>query len=190
MGSTWVIQKYIERPLLISGRKFDIRSFVLVTPNKQAWLHSESYIRTSSVKYTLDNLDDRCGIPFFYASLTCCCPFRMFRRVRQLISVACSSIHLTNDAIQKQYKHYDSFEDHNKLDLQQFQDVLDRQGESINVERDLLPQMRDAASHVFSATLPSLNIQCLSGCFELFGLDFMVNEHGKVWVWRWAPETG
>jgi hypothetical protein len=64
MGSTWIIQKYIEHPLLLSGRKFDIRSFVLVTPNKQVWLHSESYIRTSSVKYTLDNLDDRCGTYF------------------------------------------------------------------------------------------------------------------------------
>jgi hypothetical protein len=99
-----------------------------------------------------------------------------------MICVVCSSIHLTNDAIQKQYKHYDSFEDHNKLDLRQFQDILEQQGEAINVETDLLPQMRDAASHVFSATLPSLNSQSLNNCFELFGLDFMVNQNGKVWV--------
>ena len=90
------------------------------------------------------------------------------------------SVHLTNDAVQKHYAHYDSFEDHNKLDLQQFQDVLERQGETINVVADLIPQMKEAAGHVFSATLPSLNSQCLSNCFELFGLDFMVSEAGKV----------
>lgn len=92
----------------------------------------------------------------------------------------CRSIHLTNDAVQKHYEHYDSFEDHNKLDLQQFQDILERQGEPFHVDSDLLPQMRDAAAHVFSATLPSLNSQCLSSCFELYGLDFMVSDQGKV----------
>lgn len=96
------------------------------------------------------------------------------------VMAVCRSIHLTNDAIQKNYAHYDSFEDHNKLDLETFQDILERQGETIDVQNDLLPQMRDAAAHVFSATLPSLNSQCLSSCFELFGLDFMVDAQGKV----------
>jgi hypothetical protein len=92
----------------------------------------------------------------------------------------CRSIHLTNDAIQKQCHHYSSFEDHNKLDLKTFQEVLDRQGDSISVENSLLPQMREAAADVFSATLHCLNNRCLSSCFELFGLDFMVDHNGKV----------
>ena len=52
-GSKWVIQKYIERPLLINNRKFDIRVWVLITGRKDLFFYKQGYIRTSSFEYNL-----------------------------------------------------------------------------------------------------------------------------------------
>lgn len=47
-SEVFVIQKYIERPLLIDGRKFDIRLWVLVSIDMKCYLFKEGYVRTSS----------------------------------------------------------------------------------------------------------------------------------------------
>lgn len=52
-GSQWVIQKYIEKPLLIENRKFDIRVWVLITGKKDLFFYKQGYIRTSSFEYNL-----------------------------------------------------------------------------------------------------------------------------------------
>jgi hypothetical protein len=53
----FVLQKYIEKPLLIDERKFDIRLLVLVDScnltDQKCYLFKEGYIRTSSHKFTL-----------------------------------------------------------------------------------------------------------------------------------------
>lgn len=87
---------------------------------------------------------------------------------------------MTNDAVQRRYGHYNSFEDHNKLDLDSLQTVIDQQGLEISVQHQLVPQMKEAAAYVFGATLPSLNTDKLQSCFEILGLDFMVTTAGQV----------
>ena len=86
----YVIQKYIENPLLINERKFDIRLWVLITHEHDCYLFEEGYIRLSSYKYTLDdeNLDKK-------------------------------AVHLTNNAIQKQDPLYGKVEDGNQLSFKQ-----------------------------------------------------------------------
>jgi len=70
---TYIVQKYIERPLLYKGRKFDIRHFMMISRLHglmRAYWFGEGYIRTSSYEYNIEEVGDE-------------------------------MIHLTNDAIQK-----------------------------------------------------------------------------------------
>ena len=82
----FIIQKYIENPLLINQRKFDIRVWVLLNQDMNIFFFREGYIRTSSEIFNLEEngLDN---------------PF----------------IHLTNNAIQKNSEKYGVFEKGNQL---------------------------------------------------------------------------
>ena len=84
----WVAQKYIERPLVVLNRKFDIRQYVLVTSWNPLtiWFYNTSYLRFCGVHFSADLTDkfahlsnnrsvvflaDRCAL-----YLRCCMPSR------------------------------------------------------------------------------------------------------------------
>ena len=91
----FVIQKYLERPLLINKRKFDIRLWVCVTHDLKCFLFREGYIRMSSREYTLNN--EQHANPF---------------------------VHLTNNAIQRIDKGYGAFEEANMLSFDEARTAL------------------------------------------------------------------
>jgi HKD family nuclease len=92
----FVIQKYMEVPLLIDRRKFDIRVWVLVTQEGRAYFFKEGYIRTSSEEYNLLAND-----------------------------ITKDSIHLTNNAVQKNMENYGKYEEGNILAFSHLQKNLD-----------------------------------------------------------------
>ena len=49
----WVVQKYIEKPLIIIGKKFDIRVWILVTSVEPltVWMFMRPYLRFTSEDY-------------------------------------------------------------------------------------------------------------------------------------------
>ncbi len=84
---SYIVQKYMERPFLFKGRKFDIRAYAMVTSvngNLQGYYYNEGYFRTSCKEFTLKNVTNR-------------------------------MIHLTNDAVQKKSDDYGKFESGNKV---------------------------------------------------------------------------
>ena len=89
--NTFIIQKYIERPLLIKNRKFDIRVWVLLNQDQELFFFKEGYLRTSSSEFAIDlkNIDN-------------------------------AFVHLTNNAVQKYATNYGDFEDGNQLSYSQF----------------------------------------------------------------------
>lgn len=110
---TCIAQKYIHNPLLINRRKFDIRTYAMVTSingNFKAYFYEEGYIRTSCREFNVLNLSNKL-------------------------------IHLTNDAIQKKAEDYGKYEPGNKLSYIDLQNYLDKHFSHLNVymDRDILP---------------------------------------------------
>ena len=70
---TFIIQRYMDNPMLINGRKFDFRCYGMLTSMNgrlTGYFYEDAYIRTSCKEFDIDNLSSK-------------------------------YIHLTNDAVQK-----------------------------------------------------------------------------------------
>merc|ERR1719326_285725 len=125
----WAIQKYIEKPLLVHKRKFDVRAYCLVVqePSRgplRAFCYRDAYLRTTSAKYTTKSFDPM--------------------------------IHLNNDAVQKHGEDYGKFESANKMSFDEFQKYLDEHNakDAISVRRDIWPQIQALMADAVRSAVP------------------------------------
>ncbi|CAG9318479.1 unnamed protein product [Blepharisma stoltei] len=150
---TYIIQKYIENPLLVNKRKFDIRCYALITGIEgqiQGYFYKEGYLRTSSKEFSLKNYD--------------------------------KYVHLTNDAIQNKSEDYGRYESGNKLSYAEFQRYLNANYSGTDFYTDILPQIEKLIFDSIAATYQILNLQKKKQTFEVFGYDFMIDQQFKVWL--------
>ena len=140
-----VIQLYIAQPMLIDGRKFDIRYYVLVARCKPLVVlrYEEYYIRRSLNAFSLesDNL------------LT----------------------HLTNAHQQKSHPDFEEQKETSIWSKAQFTAHFDPAVVSA-IEASII----SIISRLFAFVVPMMDQKL--GSFELLGLDFMVENTGKVYM--------
>jgi len=153
-GEKWLVQKYIERPMLIMKRKFDVRQWVLVTDWNPlvVWFYGECYLRFTADDFDLDNLS-------IYA-------------------------HLSNNSISKYAERdrtdeitlagnmwtVDRFKQHLKETLGSGQ-VWDDQ---------IVPQMKNIVRHTLAAAQGEVKPR--KNTCQLYGYDFMIDASYKVWL--------
>ncbi|GIL77160.1 hypothetical protein Vretimale_3168 [Volvox reticuliferus] len=155
LESRWIAQKYVERPLIISRRKFDIRQWVLVTGWNplQAWFYSTCYLRFAADDYDPNNLD-------------------IFQ-------------HLTNNSVSKYYegpkKEDEITAAGNMWSIPRFQQWLAEVYGRDDIWQVLLqPAMR----HIAICTLKSAqdHITPRKGSCQLYGYDFLIDDQLRVWL--------
>ena len=151
--SQWVAQKYIEHPLIIRGRKFDIRQWVLVTDWNPltVYFYDECYLRFCASDYSLDNLKDR-------------------------------FIHLANNSVAKKSKAFkESAIPENMWHSDDFIEYLGTEHGSEELwHKKIQKQMKKIVT--WSTMSVQDMIQNRHRSCELYGYDFMVDENLDVWL--------
>ncbi|XP_043259692.1 tubulin glycylase 3A-like [Colletes gigas] len=160
----FIVQKYIERPLLIHDTKFDIRQWYLVTSTfpMTIWLYKEGLLRFSSKPYTFSTYHE--------------------------------AIHICNTAIQEKYdeerrrrrKRGNSEEVVKSVrdqgwDCEKLNEYLKQMGLEGEPYYDrIYPKMSEAIVLTMLASQEHMDRRRCS--FELYGADFVVMEDLSVWL--------
>ena len=148
-----MIQKYLEKPLLYQGRKFDIRMWVMFMTNRdnEVYIFIEGHLKATSLKYNPDSND-------------------LF-------------VHLTNYSVQKHNIHFSKIEIGNEIPFYKFQKELDRKKTGINFLKDIYPKIVRIVRLTGGAAIQGkMNFMNIKNCFEIFGYDFILDENYKPYL--------
>ncbi|ELT93313.1 hypothetical protein CAPTEDRAFT_177724 [Capitella teleta] len=149
-----VVQKYIEQPFLVYNTKFDIRQWFLVTDWNPLTI-------------------------WFYKH----CYLRFCSQEFTLDNMH-SSIHLSNNAIQKHFMpagfRCDKLPDDNMWTSDQFVDHLRRKGLDSEWFELTVPGMKQAIISTLLCTQEF--IETRKSAFELYGADFMMTDDMQPWL--------
>jgi tubulin polyglutamylase TTLL1/tubulin monoglycylase TTLL3/8 len=155
-SKSYILQKYIEKPLLFHKRKFDIRCYSLMSSLNGVlvgYFYLDGYLRTASSEYSTKDTQN------------------LF-------------VHLTNDAVQKNCLEYGKFENGNKLSYKELQKYLDSAfpEKHVNFFTGVLPLIKNIVKDSMVAASLSIDNGKKMHAFEIFGYDFMIDHKFRPWL--------
>ncbi|KAM5124839.1 LOW QUALITY PROTEIN: tubulin monoglutamylase TTLL4 [Mantella aurantiaca] len=158
-----LVQRYLHKPYLISGSKFDLRIYVYVTSYDplRVYLFNDGLVRFASCKYSSSTK-----------------------------SLSNKFMHLTNYSVNKKNVDYKSNSDEtacqgHKWALKALWTYLNHQGFSSEQIWEKIKEMvikTIIASEPYVNSLVKMCVQNPHSCHELFGFDIMLDENMKPWV--------
>ncbi|NXA83438.1 TTLL4 polyglutamylase, partial [Thryothorus ludovicianus] len=158
-----LVQRYLHKPYLIGGRKFDLRIYVYVTcyDPLRVYLFKDGLVRFASCKYS-----------------------------SSMESLSNKFMHLTNYSVNKKNTEYKSNSDEtacqgHKWALKALWSYLNQKG--VNSEA-IWEKIKDIVIKTIIASEPYVNslvkmyVRRPYCCHELFGFDIMLDENLKPWI--------
>jgi len=163
----WIAQKYIENPLLVDGRKFDIRQWVMLTSQPdgslQTWFYGDCLIRFAALEYDPASL---------FGKAYC-------EKDRENLRF----MHLTNGCITEKHESNKQHDEDTSFmwDAKRFGIWLNTRRGQETWESKVLPSMRHVVEKTISATKAQLAARGGGAC-QILGFDLMVDEDLCVWL--------
>lgn len=152
LHSVWLIQKYVEKPLLFKGRKFDIRIWAIGTSKHELFYYKHGYLRTSSSEYDTQATDN-------YIHLTNNCLQKYGENY---------GVHEKGNTLS-----YSDFQDYLDSEFPEYK---------LNFLRDIIPRIKDLMIDSYLSAKKTMHRGKRNKVFELFGFDFLIDEDFRVWL--------
>jgi len=147
-----LLQKYLEKPLLYQGRKFDIRIWILIIGGQEnfVYIFKQGHLKATCAEYDINS-----SSPF---------------------------IHLTNYSVQKHNVDFSKKEIGNEISYKDFQDELDKNKTGKNFLKDIYPKIVYIIRLAIGSVKLNINHLNRNNCFEIFGCDFILDEKYKPYL--------
>ncbi|CAH1731116.1 unnamed protein product [Aphis gossypii] len=147
LRNNYILQKYIERPLLVYTCKIDLRQWFLVTNMSPVvvWMYKEGYVRFCANSFSMQNMHE--------------------------------SIHLSNVRLQMKYRKFRNPQvpDECMWDYRELKDYLRKIGQEYVWDELIFPGMGESIYAVLKAATDTSFYR--DKTFQLFGADFLITEN-------------